>query len=473
MPSRLRQLVADPAAGYVLRALGWFLFFLGALRLPWVQSSVLVPFALLQARAAAMLRGEELQVLVSSSCTGSDAIAVCLGAVLAFPVAWQRRLLAAGGGFVVISAFNTVRIGHLSGLADRPELLGLWHHRVWPALIILVAAGYAFWWMRSASAAADEAPGSASRRPTWRLPAVPFLTLATALVAVYYLAYERLLTSPLLAAVANGAAATAGGLMSLSGVTTRVGGGVLQMADRAWIVTPECVTTPIIPLFLAAALTLRAGWWTRLGLVAATPVLFFLLGIGRLMVVALPPALVGSRYIAVHAFYQALLAVLGVIWLARRRGGDVVRRVAAAALGVGAAIGLAVGILDMRAIRPLGERLGAGLHLGHGYSDDQGALLLLPAFGLGLTAAIWIASRRPGGWRSLALASGLVAAGGLLLVVIVGELAEHLALLLPVVAIRLASLALPAGAAWALGWVAPHRSSPEDPPLRESPSLAA
>ena len=44
-------------------------------------------------------------------------VALCMGAILAYPVAWSRRLAGAGLGLALILGLNTVRIGTLGRAA--------------------------------------------------------------------------------------------------------------------------------------------------------------------------------------------------------------------------------------------------------------------------------------------------------------------------------------------------------------------
>ena len=64
-------------------------------------------------------------------------------------------------------------------------------------------------------------------------------------------------------------------------------------------------------------------------------------------------------------------------------------------------------------------------HAGHTFVDDQGAWLLVPAFQLGLFAALWAALAGRSGWRRALLGLGALALAQALLAVPVGELAHH------------------------------------------------
>jgi hypothetical protein len=129
--------------------------------------------------------------------------------------------------------------------------------------------------------------------------------------------------------------------------------------------------------------------WLLLGLIAMLP-LFIALGIARLLVVALPEA-IASPMLAVHAFYQWLLAAVLVFGAARWRssGG---RAAARAVAGAGA------GVLLVWLLAPLYHGL-AMARSGTPLADPQGALALLPAFQVGLYVALWIAGFVAAGWR--------------------------------------------------------------------------
>ena len=71
----------------------------GLMRLGWVERQILLPFAQLQERVADQLTGVQTDaVYVDASCSGGDAMALCLGAVLACPATWSARLRRAGVG---------------------------------------------------------------------------------------------------------------------------------------------------------------------------------------------------------------------------------------------------------------------------------------------------------------------------------------------------------------------------------------
>ena len=151
---------------FALTAGAWFIGLFGLMRLGWVERQILLPFAQLQERVADQLTGVQNDaVYVDASCSGGDAMALCLGAVLAFPATWSARLRGVGVGLLVIAAFNIVRIGNLSLLGDNLPLLALLHNYIWPGILIVVAVVYVYAWMRRQMDPATRAPARVQTPP--------------------------------------------------------------------------------------------------------------------------------------------------------------------------------------------------------------------------------------------------------------------------------------------------------------------
>ena len=129
---------APPILRFTLAVAAWVIGAFAVMRLDWVQTSLLLPFARLQQQVASDLLGAPRDaVVVDLSCTGADAIALSLGVIFAFPASWRAR---ARGGLIcllLIMALNTVRIGTLSFVADNPSLMNVLHVFVWPAILIV------------------------------------------------------------------------------------------------------------------------------------------------------------------------------------------------------------------------------------------------------------------------------------------------------------------------------------------------
>ena len=446
------------AVGVLAQAAMWVVLLFGLTRIAWVQDNILFPFARFQGGIACRIAGTPADsVYVDLSCTGSDAMALCVGAILAFPAVWRRRLLGSALGLGLILVLNTARIGTLSLVVDRPTLFGLLHVYLWPAVVIVVTAVFVFYWIGTSPAPPERTQPAAPPRIDLRGPrTLRFLSLVVLLVGLFYLGSRWIFTSSTLLVVAGWSASTAAFLMTALGGTAAVGGNMFQTPYGNWLVTQECIATPLIPVYLAAALTLsRTNLRRILAVLAAVP-LFTLLGTARLLVLAVPPAFVGSHDVAVHAFYQVLVGLL-IVGLAafamgRRQAMGASSPLAdtARAAGAGVLSGLVVAALTQR-LWPLVAALPDSYHLGHGYSDPQGALTLLPAFQVALMVALWLSLVRPLLDRGLGLGLGLLLASQVAILLALGELAMHLQVEAPIAGIRAYTLAAPILVAW---WLA-------------------
>ena len=342
----------DPPPSGVLRfaltAGAWFIGLFGLMRLGWVERQLLLPFAQLQERVADQLTGVQNDaVYVDASCSGGDAMALCLGAILAFPATWSARLRGVGVGLLVIAAFNIVRIGNLSLLGDNFTLLAFLHDYLWPAILIVVAVVYVYAWMRRQLD--DPAAGAAGPDPgvAWHGPARRFLLLTVVGTVAYFAAAGWLYESALLRTLGVWVATTGAGILGALGVSATATGNVVRTTHGAFLVTQECIATPLIPVYLAGALAVPLTRWRRAAALGAAPAIFFLLGVARLLVLALPTTLIASHTVAIHAFSQVLVAGLLVAGLAvlsaRSVGHPHPARRAVGAIGVGIVAALAVG----------------------------------------------------------------------------------------------------------------------------------
>ena len=481
------KLVAPPEQGnamlrFTLVTGAWFVGLFGLMRLPWVERALLTPFADVQQRVADQLTGAPSDlVYAGASCSGGDPLALCGAAIFAFPATWGSRLRGVAIGFTLITTFNIVRLGHLSLIAENRALLDLLHLYVWPGILILISAGFVYAWMGrqggvggatgaagagGATAAGSLVLGAATRR---------FLLLAALLVAAYFATAPFFYESPFVDVVAGWIATAGGAILLATGATVALSGPIIRTAHGAFIVTQECIFTPLIPLYVAGALAAPMGWGRRTAMLAATPLVFFALGVSRLLVLAVPAAVIGSYAVAIHAFSQTLVAVI-LVAVAAFRTTDTARRgaargAAAVALGAIAAFAAApvLGAVVGGAVGGLQSLSG---HAGHAFADDQGAWAILPAFQVGLFTALWIAvagGGRPRFWRrALAGLAGVVvvqAAFGLP----VDELAHHYGFSPHIGLLRGWALALPAAAVWWLTRPAPLRFLVRSAPPRALP----
>jgi len=372
----------------------WSLGFFGLLRLNWTEAHVVLPLSRMQAGLAVGLFGTPtLPVEATLACSGADALALCLGAVLAYPVKWRTRLAGAGGGAALILGLNILRIGSLGRVAASPAWFNTLHLYVWPAVLTLAIAGYVFTWMRFADRphGLDErgvAPTSFTERPQ---PTRRFVVLTAAFLLLFSAASPLYLESASVLALAGFIARAAAVILGGVGVSAHAAGNVLWTPRGGFLVTQECISTPLVPVYLAAICTYSTTW-RRLSLgVLATLPLFIALGLARLLVVALPDAVLASPLFLVHAFYQLLLGAV-VVFLAAlwRHGGRTALR--------HALVGVIVGVLFVHLLGPFYTRAvtyAAGAPL----DDPQGAIAFLPAFQVGLYLALWIAAFVAVGWK--------------------------------------------------------------------------
>jgi exosortase/archaeosortase family protein len=387
------------AGRYAVRAVAASLAFFGILRLAWVESYLLIPVTRIQGAAATSLFGtSRVPVEVTLACSGADAMALCLAAILVYPSRWGLRLTGASLGIAVILLLNVLRIGTLGQAAGDARLFNALHLYIWPALLTMAITVYVLAWIGAVdrapalSADAPVPPATASRpRPSARFARLTVIFLLLfAVASPLYLESAAVLAVGAL--VAGAAAAVLGGVA----VEAHATGNILWTARGGFSVTQECISTPLIPVYLAAVVAYAASWrWWVPGVLAAVP-LFVGLGIVRLLIVALP---VPSPLFFVHAFYQVLFAAVIVSIAAAWRHG---RRNAPRHAVTGIALGTAFVVVLGPSYTHVFAYQGASA-----LDDPQGALALLPAFQVGLYLALCAAAFTAAGWRRLTL--GLVA----------------------------------------------------------------
>src|SRR5688500_12714307 len=117
----------------------------------WTEAHIVLPLTQVQGSIASRLFGvPAAPVEVTLACSGADALALCLGAVLAYPVKWRSRLAGAGGAIALILGINSLRFATLGWAAASPAWFGALHLYVWPGVLTLAIAGYVFGWMSCA-----------------------------------------------------------------------------------------------------------------------------------------------------------------------------------------------------------------------------------------------------------------------------------------------------------------------------------
>ena len=463
------------ATKFLLAALAWSLGLFALLHSPWAEGRLVLPLTRLQEQAAEHYAGRPpVPIAVTAECSGTDVLALCLAAILACPVPWRARLAGAAGGVALVLALNTVRIATLGRAAVSPALFQTLHLQVWPAILILVGSAYVFAWMRWALGERGRGGESASEeRGALSLIARRFVPRAAVLSVAFALCTPWIASSSALLGAGAWTARSAAFLLAGAGVAATATGNMLATSRGAFVVTPECIATALIPLYVAGVLAVRLSWPRRaLALAAALP-LFALLAIARLLVLALPPALAASPLFLVHGFHQIVLALVGVVLLALGREPPAPGRWARAARRAGAALGAAVLLAAV-----LGHALSTAVLGAAGAvasmdppalmalvtpEDSQGALALLPAYQAGLLLAIAMIAFP--GWRRFLTAFGLLFASQILLLVVLGELAEHTGLVAHALLLRAWAVVVPVVLALVL-WHAGQASARALLPLR-------
>src|SRR5262245_1473070 len=118
---------------FLTKAVLWNVALFGMLRLSWIGDPIAAAAIAFQTSLISWYGARPHPgIVVTSSCSGLDVVALCLGIVLSYPAAWRRRI--AGGliGIGVIIAVNAVRIATLNAVADSSGTLRLLHVHVWP-----------------------------------------------------------------------------------------------------------------------------------------------------------------------------------------------------------------------------------------------------------------------------------------------------------------------------------------------------
>jgi len=434
-----------PAVSFALRAVAWALGLFGLLRLPWVETHAVLPLTHLQGRLAVGLLGAPaLPVDATLACSGTDALALCVGAILAYPAGWRMRLAGAGCGVTLVLALNTLRIGTLGRVAASPAWFEALHVYLWPAVLTLAIAGYVFGWMNRADRAQEldgrvresvtqAVPRATASSPTRLTPR--FIVLTAALLLLFTAAAPLYLESAGVLAVAAFIARLASAALHVVGVETRAAANVLWTPRGPFMVTQECISTPLIPVYVAAVLAYSDTWRRgALGLLATAP-LFIGLGIARLLVVALPAALVASPVFVIHAFYQLLLAAVVVCLAAFWRhgaGGTAARRaLMGVALGIAVAslLGAPYAHVLTRAAGLIGVGPSSSVVAGAPFDDPQGAITFLPAFQVGFYLALWVAAFVTAGWRRFLTGLALLELSQMAILVSLHVLASHAGLM--------------------------------------------
>ncbi len=431
-----------PALRFLLAAAAWNVVLFALLRTAWFEQHALLPFTRLQAAAATWYAAQSAsRVTVSLECSGTDVLALCAGFMLAYPAPWRRRAAGIATILPALLLLNVVRIATLSAAASSPNHFKILHEYAWPLASILSAAGLVYLWVRSSG----QRFAVSSRAPRIALYCFGGFVVATPWFAA----------SSLCGRLCGGVAGLGAVAINTLGGQASTAANVLSTPRGAFTVTPECILSPVIPLWVAAVL-----WWPlsrrsrMLGLLLTLPVVAAL-ATARLVVLAAPGAWVESPIVIVHGFHQLVLFA-ALVMMAAAYGNKRPDGSGGVGRGLAALGGCAVGALVLGATY---NRLVVGLasvfsawapHTASNLrpaDDAQGALLLLPVYQTALFIALPWAARRTVRWSTLAAAViGLFLSQALLLVG-VGELAAHSGIHLHALILRGWAVVVPVGLA--------------------------
>jgi S-adenosylmethionine decarboxylase len=406
-----------PSVRFLAQATMWIVGLIALIRLPWVSTHVISALISFQTTLISWYGAAKApNVIVTAECSGADVAALCLGVTLAFPAPWTRRLMGAAIGAAVVFGVNLLRIASLYSVASRPDTLSLLHLYVWPAVLSLVTIAYVFVWVRWNTSPAT------TTSPAWSR----FFKTSLAGFVVYAASAPWAFTSPLLGRV--GAWTVSAGSLILNGLgaDVRTTGALLQTTRGAFLVTPECLFTPMLPLFVAGVMSVPMPRRRRWLWLAMTPVVFFALGIARLFALALPPYVIAQPAIVSHGFYQFLAGAVVIVgaslWVRRalpRDGSGPAWRMwgtPAAAIAVSLAVGIFAAAPWRGLVEWIAGTFAADAHIGSlplvRQGDQQGALALMPGFQFALVCGLWWALRRRLTPRHLALALVAVLVAG-------------------------------------------------------------
>ena len=393
-----------PASSFALRLTTWSLALFGLFRLPWIGTHVLLPATQLQAAAGSALLGpSSLPIEATLACSGADALALCLAAIAAYPARWRMRAAGIAAGTAAILALNTIRIGTLGRAVASPRWFNALHLYVWPVLLTIAIAAIVFTWMRLADTPARGAESPLAQRVSPPIVSVRFALVALAALVLFSLASPLYLDSARVLAAAWMVARAAAALLRGIGVDATAASGILSTPRGAFLVTQECIATPLIPVYFAAVAVYARTWRRAAIWTAASVPVFVALGIARLLVVALPAGLAHPPAFFIHAFSQLLVAagmVCGIaLWRHGARWSTYLR--------VFTALAVAIAFVELLGAPYTGAILWFRALT---VDDPQGALLFLPAFQFGLFLALWVAAFVPSGWTRFLCGVSLLAA---------------------------------------------------------------
>jgi exosortase/archaeosortase family protein len=445
----------------------WCLGLLVVVRLPWVEQRLVHGLIDAQQNIAGWYGARPSGlVLVNASCSGADVVAVTMAVLLAYPVSWTRRFAGVAGAALLLLALNTARIGSLVTLTPSQPLFTALHLYVWPATLVLAAAVYVLVWSRAVDRHA---------LPSTRSRILRFGLCFVALAIVHAAAAPWTYASPSVRLAGVWTAGASARVLSTLGVAASAEGDVLSTGRGVFQVTPECLLSPVLLLYLAAAATVPLSPGRRWAAAALALPVFFALGVLRTLLLALPPAIAPAPLVFVHGFFQIALGTALVaaasIWVEGRRGqnglaaralgrfaGAWVAAVAVAAIAGGA---WRDGVLA--AARSACAMLPHTLVTWRAPDDVQGAMALLPVYQLALLLGLALSVAPSLSFVRACQGLAVLAVSQLSLLVAFGELGAHMGVTIHALVPRALAVAVPVGL---VSWlIRPPRTHVLDMPL--------
>ncbi len=444
-------------ARFALRAVALGLALFGLLRLPWVDRTLIRGLIDLQTSLAHWYGAPIVTtVAIDSSCSGTDVMALCLGITLTYPVRARWRWLGAAGGMALILVLNTIRIGTLlAAAASAPAAFNPLHEFVWPAILAACVLAYVWQWMRVADRHQSMAPSSGDSSD-WRRSLRRFGWTSAALLGLHFAAAPWLMNSAASDIASRWTAHAAALVLSAMRVTASSNGPFLYTARGAFVVTGECLLTPLLPLVLAALVTIPMQRLQRAAWAVALLPMFFALGVLRVLVLAVPAEIIAQPLPLMHGFFQMVLALAllyTAAWITRDRRGAVVPRwvgaVSAAAVAA-AVLGPTLGRIDVWIVAHLTPIVPHGLTSLMLPNDPQGVLLLMPAYQIGLLIGLWVALRAERKVRAMAIGVILLVITEVCCLIAVGHWIAWTSGVPHALILRAWSISVPVALAWAV-----------------------
>lgn len=265
--------------GFNSAALGWLVRFWGLAAIfywldhsAWFKSLVVAPYARFSALVTAnlltllgvefRLQGSTLTVsgkvfVVAASCTGSFVFLLLAAVIIAFPASWKEKIVGLMAGLVTVVFLNLFRTLMIVILASRftGSFWGL-HIIVGQALIIAGTLGVFVWWAQKVGKGVATLP--LNSRSLFRgvlLYVVGFL--------FSYGLYTLFLNSPAGTWFKDLVIRHAAVILGLFSETSQQGQ-VINTARSSIRVIHDCLSSPVLVLFLAAFFLLPLSWPRRL-----------------------------------------------------------------------------------------------------------------------------------------------------------------------------------------------------------------